>query len=259
MNVHLIQLDCAWEDKPANHARVRDLLVQRPPAAGSLIVLPETFSTGFSCHVARTCQTPEREDEAFLSELARAHDATVLGGVVSRGADGLARNEAVAVAPDGAVLARYAKQRPFPLAGEHEVHAAGTGPVSFRWSGLTVAPFVCYDLRFPELFREAVAQGGELLVVIAQWPVKRQQHWLTLLQARAIENQAYVLGVNRVGRDPQFTYSGRSVVVDPHGVIIADAGEQERVLTASVDRAEVVNWRREFPALAGLGGRPPRA
>ena len=117
--------------------------------------------------------------------------------------------------------------------------------------GFIVAPFVCYDLRFPEIFRAAALRhGASLFVVIALWPVMRQQHWLTLLQARAIENQASVIGVNRVGTDPKFFYSGRSAVVDPHGVIIADAGEREQVLTAALDPEVAASWRRDFPALA---------
>ena len=102
---------------------------------------------------------------------------------------------------------------------------------------------------FPELFRAAALRGANLFVVIALWPVKRQQHWLTLLQARAIENQAYVVGVNRVGSEPQYSYAGRSIVVDPHGVIIADAGEREQILEAALDTGVVISWRKDFPAL----------
>ena len=123
----------------------------------------------------------------------------------------------------------------------------------FPWGGFTVAPFVCYDLRFPELFRAAARKGADLLVVIAAWPVKRIEHWLTLLRARAIENQAWVVGVNRCGREPHFIYNGRSVVVDPHGAIVADAGEIEKVLAASVDAEAVRAWRAEFPALRDAG------
>jgi len=219
------------------------------PAEGSLVVLPEMFSTGFSMNLAVTRQGPEREDEAFLAELARAHRVFVAGGAVSAGAGEMARNEAVVVSPEGALCARYKKIHPFSRGGEHEAHEAGAEIVTFPWGGFTVAPFVCYDLRFPEIFRAAVRRGADLFVVIALWPAIRYQHWLTLLQARAIENLAYVVGVNRMGTDPNLSYAGRSVVVDPHGVIIADAGEREQVLTAALDPEVATAWRRDFPAL----------
>lgn len=249
MKISAVQLDIAWEDKAANFARVRALLAAAPPEPGSLIVLPEMFATGFSMNLAATRQDAAREDEAFLAALAREHRANVLGGVVSPGDGAMGRNDAVAFSPDGTLLARYTKMHPFSLAGEAEGHAAGDGVVTFACGGFTVAPFVCYDLRFPEIFRAAARAGANLFTVIALWPAKRQQHWLTLLQARAIENQAYVIGVNRVGSEPQFSYPGRSVVIDPHGVIIADAGEQERVLTATLEAETVHAWRRDFPAL----------
>jgi len=124
--------------------------------------------------------------------------------------------------------------------------------VSFPWAGLRIAPFICYDLRFPEHFRSAAGEGADMFVVIANWPVARIHHWLTLLQARAIENQAAVVGVNRCGTDPRFTYNGRSVVVSPHGHIVADAGEREHIVTATIDPGEIRAWRREFPALADI-------
>ena len=258
MNVSAVQLAIAWEDRAVNFAKVRALLAATPPAPGALVVLPEMFATGFSMNLAATRQTPAREDEAFLSGLAREHRAFVLGGVVSPGAGEMGRNDAVVFSPDGALLARYTKIHPFSLGGEAQGHTAGADIVTFECGGFTVAPFVCYDLRFPEIFRAAAQRGANHFAVIALWPVKRQQHWLTLLQARAIENQAYVIGVNRVGNEPQFSYAGRSVVVDPHGVIIADAGEQERVLTAALDAETVHAWRRDFPALRDAHWRDPR-
>ena len=249
MNLFALQLDIVWENKAANFARARSLLAEAKPAAGSLIVLPEMFATGFSMDLTVTRQHADREDEVFLAALAREHRATVLGGVVSPGEAERGRNEAVVFAADGGLLARYTKIHPFSLGGELEGHEPGADIVTFPWAGFTVAPFICYDLRFPEIFRAAARRGADLFVVIALWPVKRQHHWLTLLQARAIENQAWVVGVNRVGGEPQFSYAGRSVVVDPHGVIVADAGEQERVLAGSLDLEAVRAWRRDFPAL----------
>jgi predicted amidohydrolase len=248
-NLFAIQLDIEWEDKAANFRKVKALVEAAAPAAGSLVVLPEMFACGFSMNLARTRQGAEREDEAFLAALARKHGVFVAGGVVSGGAAEMGRNEAVVFSPEGQLIARYAKIHPFSLGGEAKAHEAGSEIVTFEWGGFVVAPFVCYDLRFPEIFRAAARQGANLFVVMALWPVKRQQHWLTLLPARAIENQAYVVGVNRVGRDPEFLYAGRSVVVDPQGVIIADAGEREHVIPAMLEPEVANSWRRDFPAL----------
>jgi len=249
MKIFAVQLDSVWEEPRANFEKVERLLGVTPPSAGALIVLPEMFSTGFSLDLSKTMQGAARETEEFLRMLATRHRATVLGGVVNPGPDGRGRNESVAFGPGGELRVRYVKQRPFSGAGEDAVHAAGNESASFSLRGFTVAPLICYDLRFPELFRAGVRRGADLFVVIAAWPVKRMDHWLTLLRARAIENQAFVIGVNRCGSEPKFVYPGRSVVVNPHGAIIADAGESETVLTAEIDHAEVQSWRAEFPAL----------
>ncbi len=253
MKVHLVQLDSVWEDRPANHAKARQLIAEAQPEPGSLIILPETFATGFSLNLAITAEPEGGPTEQFLRELAAQHQSCVIGGVVTQTHDGRGMNQSLALAPDGTVLARYTKNYPFSLIGEDQAHAAGTSVSVFEWQGLRIAPLICYDLRFPELARAAVRAGAEVLVCIAAWPVKRIQHWITLLQARAIENLAYVIGVNRCGSDPQFTYTGRSLVVDPHGVILADAGEQERVVSAHIDPAIIRDWRAQFPALKDAG------
>lgn len=249
MRIYSVQLDSVWENKAASYERASRLVLEAQPQPGSLIVLPETFSTGFSTNLSITAQGDPAEDDAFLSALARETKCTVLGGVVSRLSASKGRNESVTFNPDGSLLARYGKIHPFSMCGELDVHQPGTEIVTFKLNGFTVAPFVCYDLRFPEIFRSALDQGANLFVVIANWPVKRDQHWLTLLKARAIENLAYFVGVNRCGKDPQFFYSGHSVVVDPHGIIISDAGGEERVVATQVDLDLVEGWRRDFPPL----------
>jgi predicted amidohydrolase len=253
MKVLGVQIDSVWEDPRANFGRVERLLAESPPSPAALVVLPEMFSTGFSLDLSKTMQGAARETEQFLRMLAMRHRATVMGGVVSAGADGRGRNESVAFNPGGELLARYVKQRPFSGAGEDAVHEAGTEAVVFPLGAFTVAPLICYDLRFPELFRSAARRGADLFVVIAAWPVKRIDHWLTLLRARAIENQAFVVGVNRCGSEPHFAYSGRSVVVNPHGAITADAGESETVMFTELDHTAVQSWRAEFPALRDAG------
>jgi predicted amidohydrolase len=138
------------------------------------------------------------------------------------------------------------------LGGESANYQAGREVAVFPWQGFTVAPFICYDLRFPEHFRAATRRGAQLITVIANWPVKRIGHWVTLLQARAIENQAYVAGVNRCGADPTLTYNGRSLIVSPKGDILADAGHGESVISAEVNLQELLDYRRELPFLADM-------
>ena len=249
MNIHLVQIDSVWEDRAANHAKARQLIANANPLPGSLIILPETFSTGFSMNLAVTAEPENGPTEQFLREMAAQYQCCVIGGVVTQADEGRGMNQALALAPDGSLLTRYTKNYPFSMGGENQVHRAGTEVSLFEWQGLRIAPLICYDLRFPELARSAIRAGAEVLVFIAAWPVKRIQHWITLLQARAIENQAYVIGVNRCGNDPDFTYTGRSIVVDPHGLVIADAAEQERVVSVKIDSAIVHQWREQFPAL----------
>lgn len=260
MRIHGVQLDSTWESPAENQARTRQLLREASLPPGGLIVLPEMFLTGFSLRTELTAQPEGSPQEAFLAELAQEHRCAVLGGlVVTDPAGGLPRNQALAFAPDGRLLARYTKQQPFSLGGETTVHAPGHRTVLFDHGGLRIAPLICYDLRFPELARAAALAGAELLVFIASWPIARVEHWLTLLRARAIENQAWVVGVNRCGRDPHFTYPGRSVIVDPHGTIIADAGAREHVLSADSPPSVVRDWRQTFPALQDAAPRPPGA
>ncbi len=249
MNIVAVQLDSVWEDPLANFSKVERMLAAQPPVEGSLIVLPEMFATGFSVDVSKTMHGDSRGTENFLRTLALRHRCTVTGGVVNPGAGGLGRNESVTFAADGTLLARYVKQQPFSGAGEDKVHEAGNEAVVFRLGEFTAAPLICYDLRFPERFRAAARLGADLFIEIAAWPLKRIEHWLTLLRARAIENLAFVIGVNRTGSEPRFEYCGRSVVVNPHGEIIADAGTAETILNAQILHADVAAWRAEFPAL----------
>lgn len=247
-----IQADLAWEDKPANYRKARSMLVDAPPPEGSLIVLPEMFPTGFSMNVEAIAEDDERLTDRFYSRLAETHRITVLGGMVNRGPDGRGRNEAAVFGPDGREVARYCKIHPFTYSGESDHYASGCEIVTFEWAGFTVAPFICYDLRFPEIFRHAARRGANLFAVIANWPQAREAHWTTLLRARAIENQAYVIGVNRCGNDPNLSYSGRSLIVDPRGETLADLGNGEGVISADPDLEVLRIYRKEFPALADM-------
>lgn len=252
------QYDVAWEDRAANFERVRGLLGGAAGAVepGSLLILPEMFSTGFSMNVEVTAE-PEESSEAlgFMRSLAAETRCAVLGGLVTPSESDckMGRNELRVITPDGSQLARYQKNRTFRYTREFGYYERGTELAIFEWDGLRICPLICYDLRFPELFRRGTAQGAEAFIVIASWPEVRADHWVTLLRARAIENLAWVVGVNRIGPDPVWPNAGRSIVIDPHGKIVADAGaEAAGLLRADLDPEAVRSWRREFPTLMDM-------
>ncbi|MBP7949467.1 MAG: carbon-nitrogen family hydrolase [Verrucomicrobiales bacterium] len=248
MEIIAIQSDIAWEDRETNFARVRALLSQVRIAAGSLLVLPELFATGFSMEPRKAGDSIARESEKFLADLARQYQCCLIGGVARREKE-QAANEAIAFGPDGNCLHRYRKLHPFTLAGEAEHYPAGREIGAFSWGGFRIAPVICYDLRFPEVFRAALEADADFFVVIANWPSVRMDHWTTLLRARAIENLAYVVGINRTGSDPANSYSGRSLIVDSQGKVLAEGGAQPTLVRAEADPRLVADWRAAFPAL----------
>lgn len=253
MRVHLVQLDIAWEDKPANHERVRALLDDAAPGAGDLIVLPEMFDTGFSLNVDATNDS-DHASFSFVEKLAMDLRCCVQGAQTIRRNDGKGLNRALCIDPTGRVIAEYDKVHPFSYGRESERFVGGGNITTYRWAGpdgrsLRVCPLVCYDLRFPELFRAGIDAGAEAFAIGANWPSPRQSHWRSLLIARAIENQAWVFGVNRCGDDPHLGYRGGSIVVDPKGRAAGEAGDREEVLSVEVDPEAPRRWRDEFPAL----------
>ncbi len=236
-----------------NFEKVARLLTEAPPPKDSLVVLPEMFATGFSMNSA-IAETYGGETEQFLGRTAKQFGVFLLAGAAMRGRDGSARNKALVFSPEGELVALYAKMRPFTTGGETQHYVAGEHPVVFKWADCTVSPFICYDLRFPEIFREVVAaHRPEVFAVIANFPEKRIQHWVTLLQARAIENQAYVVGVNRIGTDPYYSYGGRSLIISPQGDSIADAGMREGSIHATLDLDGLRQYRQGLPFLEDVG------
>lgn len=250
MQIAAVQSDIDWEDRAANHAHVRRLVLRADVQENALVVLPEMFDVGFSTNVAKTNPGARSESENFVRSLAMQKKAAVVAGVVAA-RDGQLANEAIVFAPDGRELTRYRKMRPFSGAGEELHYPAGNEQRTTQWNGVRITPLICYDLRFPELFRPS-ARATDLFVVIANWPRKRSEHWVRLLQARAIENQAFVLGVNRTGTDPNQVYDGRSALFDPQGREIFQADNKEQVLVADIDPEAVRQWREEFPALKDM-------
>lgn len=253
MTVVGLQTDIAWEDRRGNFSRIEELLGRTDVSTGSLLVFPELSTAGFTMNTAAVTEPHGGESEQFFSGLAKRHQSHVIAGISSLNENpALGANESVCFGPDGGEVARYRKRNPFPLANEADHYPGGSKAVVFEMNGWKVAPLICYDLRFPEPFREATALGAELFVVIANWPVTRVDHWTTLLRARAIENLAYVVGVNRAGSDPHLSYPGASLIIGPKGEVLAQAGAEPCAIRADLDREALLQWRRDFPALSYL-------
>lgn len=251
MRAHLLQYEIAWEDKAANHETVRRLISAASPRENELVILPEMFDTGFSLNVETTSDEDETSTR-FLADMARSQRIYLMGGLTKTGPDQRGRNRALVFNPAGDQIACYDKIHPFSFGREPERFTGGDQVVFFDWTDgaetLRVGLAICYDLRFPELFRAGLALGAEVFALGANWPAPRTEHWRTLLRARAIENEAFVLGVNRCGADPHLAYDGASAAIDPQGEPIAEAGDAERTLSVELDIAALRHWRERFPA-----------
>lgn len=252
MNVHALQYSIHWEDKLANFGHIRALLEQLRPQPGDLVVLPELSCIGFTMRRDGLAEEPKGETQQFFAGLAREYGVFLVGGASWWGEGERGRNMALVLDPKGKLLGSYAKQHPFSYGGETEHYQAGDEFLQFDWHGCQVAPLVCYDLRFPETFRHLACRGAEFFLVIANWPAARVHHWDALLMARAIENQAYVLGVNRCGEDPKVSYPGSTRLIDPHGKVVASLEEQPGNLSAALDLDDLRAYRGRFPALNDL-------
>lgn len=247
VKVAALQLDPVWEDPAASHERAGVLLAEAAAQGAELAVLPEMFATGFTMR-ADLAAGAGPDSEAYLADAARAYGLWICAGLVLPGRV-RPRNSAILLDPDGARRLRYDKLQPFGLAGESSHYEAGDAMVGLDIGGLRCCPLICYDLRFPELFRLRSAQT-DLFLLLASWPAARSAHWRSLLQARAIENQAYVLGVNRSGEGGGLAYGGGSCLIDPDGVFVFEADALPGAHVAQVAAEAVAAQRARLPFLA---------
>lgn len=245
-----IQHDIAWEQPEANFAHLRPMVAEAVDRGARLVALTEMYSNGFSMNTGVIAEAVDGPSTTFLVEEATRHGVWVCGSVPER-LEGHDRphNCLVLAGPDGSTQ-RYRKIHRFSYAGEDEHYEAGEDTVTTDIDGVRISLFVCFDLRFSPDFWQ-VAADTDLYVVVANWPAARRVHWTTLLRARAIENQAYVLGVNRVGpAGDGLAHSGDSRLFDPVGGLVdkGDANE-ETIVIGSVDADEVARVRRDYPFL----------
>jgi predicted amidohydrolase len=247
MRIAAVQHDIVWEDRDANFDRLAPQVARAVGAGAELVLLTETFSTGFS--MTPGIGEPEGGPSArFLAGQAAEHGVWVAGTCPEVADDGdLPYNSFVLAGPDGTTH-RYRKLHPF--ADERDRFRSGQGPVTVEVGGLRITPFICYDLRFANVFW-AAGPGTDVYLVPANWPAPRRHHWQTLLQARAIENQAYVVGCNRVGTAGDGTeHAGDTRVVSPMGELLATASGVETIVLADVDATEVAATRDRLRFLA---------
>jgi len=240
LRIGLAQFDQAFEDKTRNRETIRRLL--EGSSALDLFLLPEMTLTGFSMDPART--SLDDADHAWFAGQAREFSTGIVYGGVEDG-----RNVAILLDKEGKRTGVYAKRHLFALGGEPSHYRGGTECVVWDFEGWRILPAICYDLRFSYHFWEHAAKA-DLVVIPANWPASRREHWRTLLRARAIENQVPVAGCNRIGRDPLSRYCGDSLVVDGLGQILSDGVDSEGVVRATLDHADVAKVRAKFPFFA---------
>ena len=253
LRISLVQGDTRWHDPAANRAYYGHLLA---PLHGTtdLVLLPETFTSGFSNDAITQAETMEGPTIAWLREQAKAIDAAICGSVQIRDGDGV-YNRLCFVTPDGA-LSTYDKRHLFRDAKEHERYAAGHDRMTIEFKGWRICPLVCYDLRFPVFSRnrfDVERKGGldyDLLLYVANWPSARAHAWNLLLRARAVENLCFVAGLNRVGTDGNgLHYSGESAVIDFQGRPLSECADAEVVVTTTLPARELLAHREHFPAM----------
>ncbi len=246
LRISLIQTDLAWQAADVNRQLLEKQLL---PLAGQtdLVILPEMFTSAFAMGAGAIAEEHPGPTLQWTQDLARRLNAAITGSIAAT-VDGKRYNRLLFVKPHEAV-AHYDKRHLFRMLGEDKRYAAGDTKLITEWRGWRIFPIVCYDLRFPVWCRSTEAEPYELMLCVANWPAARNQHWRTLLQARAIENLAYVAGVNRIGVDGNnLDYLGHSAIVSPQGIEILQAGAVAGVYNATISMQELQRWREEFPA-----------
>ena len=244
LTVSCIQTELAWENVDQNLNQFTNKLDQLP-ADSELVVLPEMFTTGFSMNSIELAETMDGKSFQWMKEQARNINKIILGSIIVKENNNF-YNRCITMFPSG-VFYTYDKGHLFRMEKEHEDFTKGKSKTIFKHNGWRVCTLICYDLRFPVWSRNQ--DDYDLLIYIASWPESRREVWNTLLKARAIENQSYVIGVNRIGKDGEgISYSGDTVIIDPKGRIIKKAEDyKEEIINAKLSLDDLKLFREKFP------------
>jgi len=252
MTITLLQQDILWGEAERNRQKVQEMILQAPKS--ELYVLPEMWNTGFICNPSdckELIEDSRGESLCWMQQMSNSTGAAIAGSMATRAMDGTIRNRFYFVRPGDAKPIYYDKHHLFTYANEDKFYTAGQENVTVEWNDVRFRLFVCYDLRFPIWCRNTNgASAYDVALYVASWPTTRIQAWRSLLIARAIENQCYVCGVNRIGSDPQCDYSGGSMMVDPYGNIVEVCSDnQEGTITATLNINKLRHFREKFPVL----------
>lgn len=251
LRVGLGEYDTGWHDPATSWTRAREQALHARVNGAGLLVLPEMCTSGFTMDAAGHAERPDGPSVRALSSIAADCNIWIVAGIPMH-RDGKFFNSALAFSPDGSVAATYDKRRLFNYAKETEVYSPGSASCVIEVDGVSLALFICFELRFPELFRDAGEQA-DAFVIIANWPATRQRHWDVLTRARAIENQCYVIAVNRTGEADGLSYAGGSVILNPQGERIDTQTANSPLRTGTISHAVVEQTRRTFPFLSSAG------
>lgn len=253
LKVTLVQTDLVWEDIELNIAGF-DHQLDRMNQDTHLIVLPEMFTTGFTMNAENLAEDMNGDSIHWLQAKSRQKNTDIVGSIVIK-EDHKFFNRLIWAKPSGEIFT-YDKKHLFRMAGEEKVYHPGDEHITVELRGWKIRPFICYDLRFPVWTRN-IANHYDMAIFVANWPKNRSSHWKILLQARAIENQCYVMGVNRVGKDGNgLSFSGDSSIIDPFGKILFRRSYNPCIHTATLSYSDLLEYRESFPVWmdAGKGG-----
>jgi omega-amidase len=245
LSVMLVQVDLYWENVEANLAMLEEYISANQEPV-DLIVLPEMFNTGFSMNTD-LAEPMNLKSTRWMKQIAKRMNAMVMGSLaIKEGGD--VYNRMLCVAPDGQIQ-HVDKRHLFRMGEEQAAFKAGESRLMITWKGWRICPLICYDLRFPVWSRNVAADPYDLLIYVASWPARRAFAWNTLLKARAIENQTYVIGVNRVGVDGMgMTYQGDSATLNFMGEPMSELADVPQIKVTKLSKSKLVSYRQSFPA-----------
>ncbi|AOH55302.1 hydrolase [Peribacillus muralis] len=243
-----IQMDIAFGQPDINYQHAEQWVEKAVNAAADIVILPELWTTGYDLTRLNEIGDVEAEKTiGFIKNMARKHQIHIVGGSIAKKTHKGIYNTMIIIDKNGNLVKEYDKLHLFQLMDEHHFLQPGENDGLFTLDDKICAGFICYDIRFPEWQRAHSARGAEVLFVTAEWPKPRLDHWRSLLISRAIENQAYVVAVNRSGSDVNNVFAGHSMIIDPWGRIVSEAGEESELLTGTLDFTEVSSARSKIP------------